>query len=859
MAKALLSLVLSVSVASLAGAAEPTYEQLAPLLEAKCTLCHDSEDQGGGLDLSTYDAILRGGASGDVVKPGDANGSKLYRVVARLEQPFMPRGDGPLSEGELKLLERWIASGLRRDAKSKPLKSAARPGVALELPQARGEAPLPLALPLDAIPSEHRADAAIALDTSPGAPFLVLGARDQLLSYAFPEVVKGKQSWGPRPFLGALAFPGRVHELRFSRQGAHLLALGGDAAREGRASLYDVRTGRVLVNYAASKDVFLAGDLREDLAQFALGGPDRKVRLVSCRGEPEQVLEGHTDWITAISYSPDGVLLATADRAGGVFLWESRGAQRYLRLPAHPARVSALAWRPDSNLLVTGCEDGWIRAFEPYEGKEVKKLRAHPAGVLDASFARDGKLVTSGRDRRLKLWGVAGQLLAQSRPLPDLPLQARFRSEPNLIVTGDWQGDLRLWEIKPRPKPKGKQPKAKQAKGKKPKAKPLPLLLAPRGRLHATPPTLEERLVRARRATVAAVPSGVAAEARIARGHARAQVLAQRARWVASSHRQTLAQVQPTPALEAQRLLVTRLVLALEAARVAEGVLTTKPGDPKRALRAGSPKDGQASSVQVLSRLLGEARVELNRRQSVWLRRARPALVRARLQRRVLRKLARARLANARRVRRLSRGPERGRLLRAQRALEFWRAEERYQELWRAAKRARQVSAKASREAEALAPQLSALGGRARALASRVAQSRVATSQAAARLRYARPLSTETAALAESLIKVAQRLGSQRPLQRRKQVLDYLDMARETLASARTARSQRDQARRALFRPAWVSASLGARRAAQEALRETRQALAAKFAAQRAAATSAQRDASLAKLAAVRAEARRQR
>jgi len=851
MARAALLLALSLSLASLAEAADPTYEQLAPLLEAKCTVCHDNEDQGGGLDLSTYDAILRGGASGDVVKPGDASGSKLYRVVARLEQPFMPRGDGPLNEQELKLLERWIASGLRRDAKSKPLKSVARPGMALELPKVSGEAPLPLALPLDAIPSEHRADAAIALDTSPGAPFLVLGARDQLLSYAFPQVVKGKQSWGPRPFLGALAFPGRVHELRFSRRGGHLLALGGEAAREGRARLYDVRTGRTLLNYAAGKDVFLAGDLREDLAQFALGGPDRKVRLVSSRGEPEQVLAGHTDWVTAIAYSPDGVLLATADRAGGVFVWESRSAQRYLRLPAHPARVSALAWRPDSNLLVTGCEDGWIRAFEPYEGKEVKKLRAHPAGVLDASFARDGRLVTSGRDRRIKLWGVQGQLLAQSSPLPDLPLQARFRSDPSLIVTGDWQGDLRLWEVRARPKPK------QAKKGKKPKAKPLPFVLTPRGRLHAAPPTLEERLSKAEGAALAALPAGLAAEVRIAKAQGRARALGLRLSGVLASHRQTLARVRGTTALAAQERLVTSLGAALQAARLAEGVLAAEPR--RGALRAGSSKDQSASAVQVLTRLLGEAQAELTRRRGAWLAQARPALVRARQQRMLLRRLTKHASESARRAQRLTKSPARARLARARSGLRFWQAERRYELAWKTAKRARRAKSKAASEAEALATHLSAIPSRSRDLLARVSSAKASMAQAAAELRSARLLSGEAAALAEALLGVsqrAQRYGAAGGQVRREQVKAYLSMAREAIRSARMARTLRARARHALFRPAWLAAALGARRASSESVARGRLAWAAKLSAQRATADSQRLDAALAKLGSARAAAR---
>ena len=40
-------------------------------------------------------------------------------------------------------------------------------------------------------------------------------------------------------------------------------------------------------------------------------------------GKQTGLIKKHTEWITAISYSPDGKYLASADRNGGVEIWES--------------------------------------------------------------------------------------------------------------------------------------------------------------------------------------------------------------------------------------------------------------------------------------------------------------------------------------------------------------------------------------------------------------------------------------------------------------------------------------------------------------------------------------------------------
>ena len=43
----------------------------------------------------------------------------------------------------------------------------------------------------------------------------------------------------------------------------------------------------------------------------------------------------HTDWITALAYSPDGVLLATADRNGGAWIWEADSGNEFHTLREH--------------------------------------------------------------------------------------------------------------------------------------------------------------------------------------------------------------------------------------------------------------------------------------------------------------------------------------------------------------------------------------------------------------------------------------------------------------------------------------------------------------------------------------------
>jgi len=86
-----------------------------PIMERSCWSCHGEEFQRSGLDLRTRDDALVGGRAGPAIVPGRADQSLLYRMIAGLEEPLMPR-DGPsLSVTEIAAVRAWIDGGAHWD------------------------------------------------------------------------------------------------------------------------------------------------------------------------------------------------------------------------------------------------------------------------------------------------------------------------------------------------------------------------------------------------------------------------------------------------------------------------------------------------------------------------------------------------------------------------------------------------------------------------------------------------------------------------------------------------------------------------------------------------------------------------
>src|SRR5262245_20682897 len=90
-------------------AREPSFaDDVRPLFQAKCVLCHGEKTPKADLSLTTLAAVMKGGESGPVVVPGKPDESPLYEKVHSGTMP--PNKKDRLSAAEVELIRRWIAA-----------------------------------------------------------------------------------------------------------------------------------------------------------------------------------------------------------------------------------------------------------------------------------------------------------------------------------------------------------------------------------------------------------------------------------------------------------------------------------------------------------------------------------------------------------------------------------------------------------------------------------------------------------------------------------------------------------------------------------------------------------------------------
>ena len=104
------------SVAQAQTGAEVTFtDHIRPIFERSCWNCHGEASQLSELDLRTREAAVEGGVRGPALVPGRADDSRLYRMLAGLDDPPMPMAGDPLSDAELMAVRTWIDDGAHWD------------------------------------------------------------------------------------------------------------------------------------------------------------------------------------------------------------------------------------------------------------------------------------------------------------------------------------------------------------------------------------------------------------------------------------------------------------------------------------------------------------------------------------------------------------------------------------------------------------------------------------------------------------------------------------------------------------------------------------------------------------------------
>lgn len=180
-------------------------------------------------------------------------------------------------------------------------------------------------------------------------------------------------------------------------------------------------------------DSILTVQFSPDGKHLASGGGDCIVRfwdtntetpmfdtILTEEGKEVEPIVGHINWVLCLSFSPCGTMLASGSVDGVFIIWDPlTGKPKTRGIKAHSKWITSLVWKPlhldqDCKFILTTSKDGYFKLWNIQTQHCYLSVNAHEDSITKAIWSGENFIYTCSQDKLIKVWeenGVCAKVL----------------------------------------------------------------------------------------------------------------------------------------------------------------------------------------------------------------------------------------------------------------------------------------------------------------------------------------------------------------------------------------------------------------------------------------------------------------